>query len=1645
MADRYELDASFNKLVAESKSIQEDLARLAAQQRAQGDETRAAALEYMADLAASSKALPKAPMSTTSSTDIEKANAARRQAVDLDKADLDLVAQQNRSLAEQAAIRERIQRSGGSFTIPPSSGGRPFEQTLRGQLAAEQAAQQKAAVASLGGGINQAQLNALRRASLIVPQQTRLSDPSQLAGGRSAADARAAADAAALEAQERERILAAEERSAALEAERLASERALTAQIIQQRQALAYQTGYQTGSTGGIVHRDTHKALAATPQGMPESGAWTAADIATTKYNTTLGTYDGQLARAGQSTQVMTSELTRLGVADAEASDQMRKHGALTTEFLGALARGETTVSEFGYQIGATIGKFAGWTAAAAATYGALGAVAEFGKGAIDAASSVQQLTRTIDNLDPNKASQAIQAVSRETNVSMKEAGDAVFAFSRTFHTIEDASGAARLGLGALKLDNVALTDSVRASTAISQQFGGGLNGLRSVYDELSSSQREYNARISDMIPLLQKSSGAVHNAGGDLTQLIQIGAYAARITQQGGSQIGTGIYRSASNILSPATSQGQGNRASLRTLGIDVNESYTQTLINAIKRSQETGPNALTPTQRGQLSIDIFGKQYGGRFSSLFNPSGTDVFNQITGQGRGGINPAATKNSFQTELDRELATAGQQLKGFVYGIQRLGAAFAQTGAINVFVAGVHVATLGLNELGTVLNTFGSLPGPLKEAAVAAVALRTAMLFFSRTRLGSSAPGITRIPGFQPSEATQNRASLAIGTRQAIGASEQALAQTQASSVALATTRDRLARQVDGLDKEFNAAEQAGNASQQELAQIMDARITTANKVNALGKEIEANEIEANAQAEQLVALRAQRVGLGATRFSQRRWSDDQVNSFAAGVRGGAPEPKQSDVVRRVNDATNADTGALEANAAAARADAAALNASSESEGSRASRIASGAATMVSAIDPWLVAMIALPFAISEVTSAIKEQDQAEQTIRNTLRARPATISDLARRGAELRRAAGPSTASNSVANALGFGAIEGLFGRGEAGTARVDGRTINPNDLGRQIKTITQIENDMVKHFTEATKGLGNTTGGRDQISQIGARMKAYIEQAAKKIVPNLPSIQRDANRTFAEALQNAYNRQIQNAPVLDKSPFASFSSQSPKQLQQTVQFADDYSKVFGAQGNSLKRAAYAYTFLANKFSHGASDADLQNVATAQQNFVSTVTKSVQDMLHSAQGSTTLGGQTGDINAALGVIEHARQVEQQALAAIIKEDRGNANAIRKAKEAANQVFAQLNDQLKSVLDAGTALIDTQTQLAQSKVTGQSPEADITRATIAVNGAARHLDALKRAGADWSTVAKQQQVLNDAQNTLSNDLRNNADAVAAATDKLALSRITGISPADDMARAKQGVTDAANQLARDRASGKGQAAILADQAALFDAEHALNQQIQTRSQQEAQDASALLQAQTSLQQSQTLDPIKQAREQLASDIRALALIKPQNYTDPKQYQAALLGARAKINSDKTSLNDQIVQTDLATAQFELNTGKIGDQQYINTLNTILRTKRLTLQEKQQIESEIYRVQQGLSGSLDLNTGNIKLPSVYEIKRAIGLGQRGQLPGGTNMVVNHTSNVTVNVYGPKGATAVGRVLDAHLNTSVSSVMRAKGVV
>jgi hypothetical protein len=247
-------------------------------------------------------------------------------------------------------------------------------------------------------------------------------------------------------------------------------------------------------------------------------------------------------------------------------------------------------------------------------------------------------------------------------------------------------------------------------------------------------------------------------------------------------------------------------------------------------------------------------------------------------------------------------------------------------------------------------------------------------------------------------------------------------------------------------------------------------------------------------------------------------------------------------------------------------------------------------------------------------------------------------------------------------------------------------------------------------------------------------------------------------------------------------------------------------------------------------------------------------------------------------------------------------------------------------------------------------------------------------------------------------------------------------------------------------LAKTISTGGGQVAIITAQAGLDSAIYSLNQAMQSNAQTIEQDAQGLIDANTALAQSQTLDPVQQALDALKGDEAKLKTIKRSDYKSPSEYLAAVKNQQAAVNNDRTKAQQALLSQDQATLQYEYTTQQIGSDQYLKGLEALLKLKKLSLAERQQLETQIYQL--GQSTAVDLNVGSIKLPTSYEVRSAIARashGRLGQVAGGVN--ANVTSNVKIAIVVNKNAD-VRKVTDAigkALDTNVQGIAQAAGLI
>jgi TP901 family phage tail tape measure protein len=203
----------------------------------------------------------------------------------------------------------------------------------------------------------------------------------------------------------------------------------------------------------------------------------------------------------------------QLGVVD----QAMRRHGTFTTEFISAAAKGEVAYREWGWQIGAAATKFGAWTAAGAGIYAALGAVTAVGQGAIQSASGVEALKRSVNDVQSGPAQQSFRDQAAHFNVPIDQVADAQQRMGQVFHNQADAAKAATAALYALQTGQVDVAQSTKDLTAISQAYGASATDLVNLFDELNFVQNNYNARIPDMETGIASAAGSFKQLGGSL------------------------------------------------------------------------------------------------------------------------------------------------------------------------------------------------------------------------------------------------------------------------------------------------------------------------------------------------------------------------------------------------------------------------------------------------------------------------------------------------------------------------------------------------------------------------------------------------------------------------------------------------------------------------------------------------------------------------------------------------------------------------------------------------------------------------------------------------------------------------------------------------------------------------------------------------------------------------------------------------------------------------------------------------------------------------------------------------------------------------------------------------------------------------
>jgi hypothetical protein len=117
--------------------------------------------------------------------------------------------------------------------------------------------------------------------------------------------------------------------------------------------------------------------------------------------------------------------------------------------------------------------------------------------------------------------------------------------------------------------------------------------------------------------------------------------------------------------------------------------------------------------------------------------------------------------------------------------------------------------------------------------------------------------------------------------------------------------------------------------------------------------------------------------------------------------------------------------------------------------------------------------------------------------------------------------------------------------------------------------------------------------------------------------------------------------------------------------------------------------------------------------------------------------------------------------------------------------------------------------------------------------------------------------------------------------------------------------------------------------------------------------------------------------------------------------------------QAGVNDARRSRIDEGVQIEVDTLEFQRATFAISASQEIAALQNILKTKKLTQDRARAIMLQIKGLQDQNAGQFNL--GDIKLPTVYDVRRTMQAGQAGAAAAASTIGYqdNKTVNITIN--------------------------------
>lgn len=1250
--------------------------------------------------------------------------------------------------------------------------------------------------------------------------------------------------------------------------------------------------------------------------------------------------------------------LSQTLLIQSQANNQYQRFGALSAEWIGAAQRGTTTISELGRQTAVTVGKFGGWLVAGSLLYTALGAVRAIGEGAIDSASGVNQLQRVVNNVDPAAAQRGFRSRSEKFNLPISDVAGAAYEMGKIFHDQNEALEATDAVLYSVKVGELEYADAARYLTAITRGFNLEANQTTLIFDQINQAQNRLGVSIRDTEAGLAKASGTFSAAGGEgiegFTKLLALMSVAQKATGQTGDVIGTAFAR-VPNFL-----RREESAETLTEFGLDPKAPIDELVEKAIKVAE-----GISGEKRQQLAAAIFGPFYGARVGTPLLQRGFGEYQHALRE----VDPSRAAGSGQRELDRLLESMRELISKIGTELQVLGSNLAQAGFLDVFGAGVKLLGQMLVATNNVLELFNLLPQPLTKTLAILAEIYAVILLLRKFNLGDSfAAGSVGNRLFTSPDQFQKRygEDLRGQLDTLVGERERATATATRSAIGVNTAK----AQAVYAEKEYSRLVGIhGAESQQSLAQKQ-------NVLRAQGAVNAAEERKLAAELAELEILGAQKVvedkktalALARNEAEARqlaaRYGDQVSTSFNRPVTA-----EESARQRGFQIATDREGNfQFVPLAAGGGADpAAATKQSAEKTRVIRNRLAyTGRAwadlarTQVSLVRP--------------LASYEAVTDNARQAMTKTTRtvgvvsgrALPAAGTAIARGATAMRGLA--SSLYSFIGGPIGALLVGGFLvaefaddlGRelagGQAEIDRID------SFLANQPESMKELQDSLKLYDEFTTQQLDELIAGAGDFEAAGAN--GFSAQRAVEY------------RRLLEARKRARARGEKLKPLFD--PESQEQQEGPEyaevierlELEGKIQEARLGRDKVGVARVGLRTASRILGILRKEGIGGKKEKEaVLGVIEARQTLREELRQEQAELIEATVNLAVARAGDDPVAAARASLQGARQ---------------------KAKLADTE--AERKNALAEVVNARRALRDAIRQEAEDLADANAALAEARAGNDPVAQAAARLRSVRVKLRFARTPVERRTALADvinARREFEEAIEQQAQDLAEADISILEARAGG----DPVLEAKAQIERAETALRFSKTEA--------------DRRNALADLIKAQQQLDEAYAGIAL-ARIGLQISSTEDPVKQATLRVRE-----ADLELQN-ADGQQEK---LEARGRRREAVRSRRDAIAQKRIDNVEFDADLERITTEQEIARYENILRTAELGREQKRSLLRRIHDLNKELSGDSDqfeLDVGNIKLPTIYDIRRAIGEG--GASSSSASYVDNSTNTVQATING-----------------------------